>query len=116
MTPTDKLKQVQQALKVVKSFIMPTDVEWKTGKRVSDIVAQALSLLPEIIKEVEASGWQDTNTAPKDGTEVLLINASGIYAVGHWDEMEWAGNAQACWFPMTDATHWQPLPARPYEN
>ena len=58
--------------------------------------------------------WQPIETAPKDGTEVLLCEPlSGGYhfiVVGaFWRQLDWitGGGRQV------DPTHWMPLPAPP---
>ena len=68
------------------------------------------------------TGWQPIETAPKDGTAVLLYMADGKYAaaefrtrndgIAFWEiaHIETTG-ASICL--LAKATHWQPLPAPP---
>ena len=56
------------------------------------------------------AGWRPIETAPKDGTHVLIYN-------GHWHITAWEANQ---WRPIhtynslvMGATHWMPLPAPP---
>lgn len=121
----------QTALEVARQFI-PVDG-----------VAQQVALLQvaiiEAIKKHSASSplvadlWQPIETAPKDGTAILLTNGKDV-AEGHWffEEggttehrdldgryigqtesdgydgwMDWDGGMQP------DPTHWMPLPAPP---
>lgn len=63
-------------------------------------------------------GWQPVETAPRDGTRVLLFgpfdgDAPALY-VGWWDDDE------DCWrasrfdlLAWLDPTHWMPLPPQP---
>jgi hypothetical protein len=53
--------------------------------------------------------WQPIETAPKDGTPILLWTYWEHYAVGAWDGTGWY-DGQYSW---SDATHWMPLPASP---
>lgn len=71
----------------------------------------------------EALNWQPIETAPKDGTKILVINNRGNQAV-----VLWGGISAEGWVPMfSDATpnpflnggcgsvctHWMPLPKPP---
>ena len=65
--------------------------------------------------------WQPIETAPKDGTNILLVNRRGLMATGLW----MAGIRGRGWFlrggtkPDTffndhhGPTHWMPLPPPP---
>lgn len=69
------------------------------------------------------SGWQPIETAPKDGTQIVLL-WDGKVVVGHWfrGESVWSGPAQN-WIKdqwglnsvayRSAPTLWQPLPAAP---
>jgi hypothetical protein len=52
-------------------------------------------------------GWQPIETAPKDGTLVLLYLPDGLMACRRWQDNHWRG------WDSEDATHWMPLPAAP---
>jgi hypothetical protein len=79
--------------------------------------------------------WQPIETAPKDGSRVLLwaffdpnygpYPKSGASTVAYWSEMKqdwlWEANGRHCyamgtinWFPKNELpTHWMPLPEAP---
>ena len=69
------------------------------------------------------SDWQLIETAPKDGTHIVLFDSNvSQWAFGHFmADVEWANKgkkpgewmAQPSWFPLATPTHWQPLPAPP---
>lgn len=77
-------------------------------------------------------GWHPIETAPKDGTRVLLLTLEGHISVGAWKTPSngpWVGvinngPAYRVWdlgdvieYRLADLnpTHWQPLPAAPTE-
>ena len=78
----------------------------------------------ELARRVE---WQPIETAPKDGTRVLLRNAdNGLYDVGHYEDWsgktdedrellpEWAKDWPGEWCQDNgngDMTHWRPFDA-----
>jgi hypothetical protein len=61
--------------------------------------------------------WQPIDTAPKDGTVVLIhygTNASPGYSgthIAHWDECWWSDWGMR--LQDTGLTHWMPLPSPP---
>jgi hypothetical protein len=63
--------------------------------------------------------WQPIETAPKDGTRILLLTGRTEVAVGRWldnshTRMPWAGWTTDLG-PSSRATHWMPLPRPPSE-
>ena len=54
--------------------------------------------------------WQPIETAPKDGTEILVVEPDGEMYVAFWNIYE------SLWFYGVDLcvpTHWMPLPQPP---
>ena len=85
--------------------------------------AYPFELLQKIKAALESKavpdGWQPIETAPKDGTMVLLYgepyNSAGekIY-VGQWDKDSFCFWFDCCSYgPECKATHWMPLPPPP---
>jgi hypothetical protein len=69
--------------------------------------------------EMRASQWQPIETAPKDGTEILLGHSEAVFS-GWWskntDEGEgWTSGQTNIYedYVAYPATHWMPLPAPP---
>ena len=54
--------------------------------------------------------WRPIETAPKDGTSILLATPSGKAADGFWDARY---NVWAWPYVKVDPTHWKPLPIPP---
>lgn len=59
--------------------------------------------------------WQSIDTAPKDGTDVLVLHGGEFMSVVWWDETlgGWLVAALADQSIYVDATHWAPLPPPP---
>lgn len=60
-------------------------------------------------------GWLPIDSAPRDGTAILVVWAAhDDYAVVWWEAGEWceASNDNV----VADMTHWMPLPAPPAEG
>lgn len=62
---------------------------------------------------VEAVGWQPIDTAPMDGTEIILGVEGQLVMVGEYHDgmgrfTSWLTNTG-----LVHATHWMPLPAAP---
>ena len=79
----------------------------------------------------EAQSWQPIDTAPKDGTEILVCYAPSGYdpdfSIARWDGSKWAARCDGMNVIeyMSDfgteyltvfAKHWMPLPAAPALN
>jgi len=60
--------------------------------------------------------WQPIETAPKDGTDVLVCADTGWMFVAYWDKKQWTSNA-CCdnWTALDDdeIVGWMPLPKPP---
>lgn len=59
------------------------------------------------------NAWQPIETAPKDGTRILLWISVGIAMPYAWEGERWIGDD----YPLNMAypTHWMPLPDAPNE-
>lgn len=131
MTDTiKKLKEVREAL----AFVRHRDSQWHDDA----VVTPAIATLNAVIAEM---GWQPIETAPKDGTDVLIWKDMGDTPVVHiaWyrSKEEWEDSGKYCgfcetieewegWWSYTEnsvsqskldghhaPTHWMPLPAAP---
>ena len=82
-----------------------------------DVVREAAATIRELadrIKELEAKlEWQPIETAPKDGTPILLLIKSPRNAI----QASFSGSCWVdCWCAFVDPyepTHWMPLPSPP---
>jgi len=58
-----------------------------------------------------SGGWKPISTAPKDGTEILGYWArSKVYGLTEWRGDGWIDEEGD---PVSDPTHWMPLPEPP---
>lgn len=62
--------------------------------------------------------WQPIETAPKDGTLILLYpkDGDGIISIGRWMTMRGGNSIWAAgggWFEPDEVSHWLPLPKPP---
>ncbi len=74
---------------------------------------------------MEMMEWQPIETAPKDGTSVLLYGTptqtrevnftKPVRLTGYWDEIDssWCSTTADWTGPFIEATKWQPLPEAP---
>jgi hypothetical protein len=78
-------------------------------------------LLLRLLDDAERYQWRPMSTAPKDGTNVLLINRAGNMGAGLWLSgilgVGWflrGGNKPDVFFnDHYGPTHWMPLPSAP---
>lgn len=56
--------------------------------------------------------WQPIETAPRDGTRVLLAG-EGLVRECRWCYGDWQDPVYGEWFFETTPTHWVPLPEPP---
>lgn len=78
---------------------------------------EALSVLTEALAE---RGWRPIESAPRDGTYVLLTDnrCNPCHLIARWKFDRWWGQATPSGKSIiwTDATHWQPLPEPPHDR
>lgn len=109
-------------------------------------VAEVEVALVEVDALKTATEWQPIETAPKDGSAILLLSApyednqTGSHpakvAIGHWwaEGSSWVSDGPhkedevyslqqtgvwlsgGGWFQPNEVTHWMPLPAAPKEG
>lgn len=62
--------------------------------------------------------WQPIETAPRDGTRVLLAKRNEVLGIGDFWGADRAEGTTDAWFvhngaEIAEPTHWQPLPEPP---
>ena len=105
---------------------MTTD--YPVDEAMADAIRWAEEYAPEIVANIEMIGamlkrsqWQPIETAPRDGTKVLLCHSG--YAHPYYDRDRtprvWVDFFRAgSWYntaPSGQPTHWRPLPAPPID-
>lgn len=61
------------------------------------------------------SNWRPIETAPRDGTEIILCNISGSLGIGSYmpKQDSWEITDDVWW---DKCSHWMPLPKPPEED
>ena len=91
---------------------------------VDEATTDAVVVARALLAREQAAGWQPIETAPKDGTDVLLYSPDAISdaMIGHWVDGFGPPGDGGAWWPDNDSarfpidawpTHWQPLPPPP---
>jgi hypothetical protein len=62
------------------------------------------------------SEWKPIETAPKDGSDVLIWCYTGEIGVAHFDSATFAWWSDLSTRECPDPTHWMPLPPPPESN
>lgn len=78
---------------------------------VSEAERRAIEMLRCELRAMLNGGWQPIDTAPKDGTRLLIYDTDAFkrITIGHWSD-DWIDEDNAdVWSP----THWMPLPRQP---
>lgn len=87
--------EAKRMISLVRKFIFPPSVE----SRIVELESQL------------AGKWQPIETAPRDGTEILLYSETYGIDVAHFHKGKWRTTAGQC--DIEYPTHWLPLPAAP---
>lgn len=84
-----------------------------------DVGAQRRRIVKEIRAAIHAEverlvaeerGWRSIETAPKDGTEILIANAGWLVEFVTWTDGCWRDRMHE---KLRNATHWMPCPDAP---
>lgn len=76
-------------------------------------VREIAAIIDRHIPATDRAGWQPIETAPKDGTWILLLHENhSTPTVGRWIDGGWFSDDGLKW----PSTHWMPLPAAPTPN
>ena len=62
------------------------------------------------LQSLLSGGWQDISTAPKDGSDILILS-NGCCVCGYWNSRE--GAFVTFQYGIYSPTHWMPLPLKP---
>lgn len=119
---TDVPERLRERAKAIElAFFKPDRIE-HPEKRPSlvELIATALREIEQTARAEGERAWQPIETAPRDGTRILLRETDDEMWVGHWDTSPWVTGVGA-WITLENrsdtyeiaATHWQPLPTPP---
>lgn len=103
----------------------PASDEWKSASMAATMaevefgsaLLRNYSTISRVLREA-ADGWRPIETAPRDGTEIML---SGItpgtsnrwQGVGAWWHDDWRDDEENNMFGFHAPSHWRPLPPPP---
>lgn len=83
-------------------------------RTIEEITEHGVTIITEINRPKEISGWQPINTVPKDGTRVLLYRNNAINCASWCPyDKEWMITKGTV---LRYPTHWMPLPAPPKDS
>ena len=83
------------------------------------LATELLDALEAALARAEGAGWQPIETAPKDGTRILVWIGDDFPMVAKWKESKYGSWWNPCEDLIADVlgacapTHWMPLPAAP---
>lgn len=127
MTTPTKILTDEQREDLYNTYFDDVFTDGEDADAIIKAIEQAVLQSPE----VQARQWQPIETAPKDGTHIMLSDGTSV-TVGHWlyqpggtteyrdldgrwigqdDRDEFAGWID--WMGGITPTHWMPLPAPP---
>ncbi len=65
------------------------------------------------LEAAEVAAWSsDMEAAPKDGTEIVLVNSAGITSGVYWDKRDWKFDA----YCFLEERYWRLFPTPPTEG
>jgi hypothetical protein len=91
-----------------------TDISTEKGDHITYV---ATGEQGQILKWVD--DWQPIETAPKDGTRILIASKEGVASASwscciHWDPAgDWSDSDEYATPAGHEITHWMPLPEPP---
>lgn len=102
------------------SAVEITGVNWQFHPplRAGETAEDRFSEMERRMEAPRTNKWQPIETAPKDGTEVLVTKPGYTMAVAGFDYGEWRDAGDMGWGGYCDVepTHWMPLPNPPSEH
>lgn len=86
----------------------------RTGDYMNDLLFTAAEEIELLRAERQ---WQPMETAPRDGTMVLMWTEWGVI-IGFWGQRanRWLGSASSHTKDLEDVRHWLPLPKPPEQK
>ncbi len=107
-------QQIKQARDAISRMI-------ENGSCPESIAPHIDTILDLLDKEIDG-GWQPIETAPRDGTEILLTDGVS-FLVASWDYYDgFTGGYYGAYYEVSEhsrlntATHWMPLPKPPAKD
>ncbi len=102
------------------------DIEGDTGNWSDEKVAKSDSYARKWLAALDAvaavdgdAGWRPIETAPRDGTHILVFGPSNSKNKTYMDVCAWPNNWDGMWpvaymaYAAGEPTHWMPLPSPP---
>lgn len=81
------------------------------NRKMRELLQKALD---EDVQKINDAAWKPIETAPKDGTEILLVSFGGDIGLCYWrNDAVMTGWTWGLGKAFNGATHWMPLPQAP---
>jgi hypothetical protein len=112
----DRVQELEEALNEADTWICELLPASSNGGDRLEQLRSALSNPTPQPPRYTLDGWQDIETAPKDGTWIIIGHPEWRRSAdGYWsdDFREWRFSGYA---PERQPTHWQPLPPAPQQK
>ena len=98
---------------LVTRLLSLADCDARAGEPLGKCMREAAARIAELEAEVARFRWQPIETAPKDGTELLLLDKADQPWIGFWNRRTSMWDDGDFRDNLKGLTNWMPLPEPP---